>query len=145
MFLSKSQIPFWSRLALHALWLHGVWEAVQCRLLYDMGTTPFTFGLVFMVSATGADVILTLVLVALALRLARGRRSRVFLTLAACGAIAAILIEILALAFGWWRYSPAMPALHFAGRSIGFFPVVQMTVLPSSAVVLARSLPSKSN
>ncbi len=147
MFLSKPQIPFWSRLALHALWLHGVWEAVQCLLFTDKNGVPFTSASFFMIAATGADVVVILALVAFALRFARGRSNGITLwTLAACGTIAAMLIEILALAFGWWRYSPAMPTVQFAGRSIDLLPVGQMMVLPCAALALARlPLVPKSN
>lgn len=79
--------PFWRRLALHALWLHGFWEAAQCLLFYTMNGTPFTSAL-WMATATGGDVALTLALVAMALRLARGRGTRAtFWALSACGAL----------------------------------------------------------
>jgi len=146
MFLSKSPHPFWSRLALHALWLHGLWEAVQCRLFYDMNGVPFTSALLFMIAATGADVVLTLALVALALHFTHGRFKIITLwMLAACGTFAAIVIEVVALSLGWWRYSPTMLTVQFAGRSIGLLPLVQMALLPSCAVLLARSFPSQPN
>lgn len=128
---------------MHALWLHGLWEALQCRLFYDMSGGSFARAF-FMIGATGADVVLTLILVALARRLARGHFIRVLLLLAVGGAITAILIEILALALGWWRYSPLMPSLQFSGQSIGLLPLVQMALLPSLAFLLARSFSSKS-
>ena len=144
---SHPNFPSWNRLALHALWLHGVWETAQCRLFYDMSGVSGASAFGFMIGATGADVVLTLALAAIALRLARGRpRLAALLTLALLGAAAAIGIEITALSLGWWRYSPAMPALLFFGRSIGLLPVVQMAMLPSVALVLARfSFSSKSN
>ncbi len=144
---SHPRFPSWSRLALHALWLHGVWEAAQCRLFYDMSGVSGTSAFGFMIGATGADVVLTLALVAIAFRFERERHcATVFLTLPLLGAGAAIGIEISALSLGWWRYSPTMPALRFFGRSIGLLPVIQMALLPSLALVLARfSFSSKSN
>ncbi len=59
---------FWGRVALHALWLHGGWEVVQCRWFYDMsGASPASTWW-FMVGATGGDGVLTLLLIALTLR-----------------------------------------------------------------------------
>ncbi len=142
MFLSKSKFPFWSRLALHALWQHGVWEATQCRLFTNMSGVPFASALFLMIlrftkscfkprptlasalflmiAATGADVVLTLALVAIALRFARGHFSRALLTLAAGGTIAAIVIEVLALALGWWRTSPRCPPSDSPGEASVF-------------------------
>ena len=111
-----------------------------------MKGVPLASAFLFMIAATCADVVLTLALVALALRFARGRFDGVTLwTLAACGIFAAILIEVVALSFGWWRYSPTMPTVQFLGQSVGLLPLIQMTALPFFALVLARSFPSKSN
>lgn len=59
----------WKRVAWHALWLHGGWEATQCRLFYDMGGFSPLSAFFFMAGATVADVILSLFLIALNLRL----------------------------------------------------------------------------
>jgi hypothetical protein len=125
---SQPHFLLWSRLALHALWLHGLWEAGQCRLFYDMSGVSGASDFGFMIVATGADVFLTIALVAMTLRF----RS---------GAATAILIEIVAHSLGWWRYSPTMPALLFFGRSIGLLPVVQMALLPPLSTSLACRCP----
>lgn len=138
----RAPCPFWSSITLHSLWLHGAWEVAQCRLFYDMRGVPPTPAALFMIGATGADVVLTLALVALAFLLAR-RRSvgvtpHVLGALVVLGAGAAILIETLALTLGWWRYSSTMPIIP-VGRDIGLLPVLQMALLPSVAFLLARS------
>lgn len=60
---------FWGRLALHAFWLHGCWEAAQCGAFCDMEGVSSAVGIALMVGATLADVALTLLLVWAALRL----------------------------------------------------------------------------
>lgn len=133
---------FWRRVALHALWLHGAWEAVQCRLFYDMSGASPASTLWFMASATGADVVLTLLLIALAVRAVqfqhRAAMSRFLATLALSGTVTATWIELLAHALGWWRYSPLMPRVQFFGGTVGLLPVLQMVLVPSLAFVLAR-------
>jgi hypothetical protein len=59
----KLQFSFWRHLTFHALWLHASWEAVQCRLFYDMSGLPTASTFVSMVGSAVADVALTLVLV----------------------------------------------------------------------------------
>ncbi len=166
MFLSKSKFPFWSRLALHALWQHGVWEAAQCRLFTNMSGVPFASALFLMIlrftkscfkprptlasalflmiAATGADVVLTLALVAIALRFARALQSRPSNARRGrhnrrdCYRGFGFGTRLVA-------HLPAMPTIRFAGRSIGLWPVVQMTLLPFLAFALARCFSSKSN
>lgn len=101
-----------------------------------------------MAGATGADVVLTLLLIAATLfsvpvqhHAATGR----FLgTLAVAGAVTATLIELLAWRFGWWHYLPAMPTLQLFGQEVGLLPVLQMAMLPSLALLLGR-FPLSSN
>lgn len=133
---------FWGRVALHALWLHGGWEVVQCRRFYDMsGASPAsTFR--FMVGATAGDVVLTLLLIALTLRAVqfqhRAATGRLLGTLALSGTVTATLLELLAHALGWWRYSPLMPRVQFFGGTVGLLPVLQLALVPSLAFFLAR-------
>ena len=136
---------FWGRLALHALWLHGLWEVAQCSAFYDMsGVSPLS-GSVFMVGATLADLVLTLLLVFLALRLSAASAEfltlRAFLWLVGLGAVAAIAIEIFAQTGGWWRYSPAMPTISVFGTLIGAWPLLQMAILPPICLFLASREP----
>lgn len=133
---------FWRRVTLNALWLHGGWEVIQCRLFYDMsGASPFS-AFFFMAGATGADVILTLLLIVATLGRAPVQHhtatSRFLGTLAAGGAVTATLIELLAWRFGWWHYSPAMPTLQLFGQEVGLLPVLQMAALPPLTFLLGR-------
>jgi len=133
---------FWGRVALHALWLHGGWEVVQCRLFYDMsGASPASTWW-FMAGATGGDVVLTLLLTALTLRAVqfqhRAGMGRLLGTLTLSGTVAATLLELLAHALGWWRYSSMMPTVQLFGETVGLWPVLQMALVPSLAFFLAR-------
>lgn len=131
----------WKSVAWHALWLHGGWEAIQCRLFYDMGGFSLLSAFFFMGGATVADVILSLFLIALNLRLVRLQPLTVahwLGTLALYGAVAATSLEFLARSFGWWHYTPAMPGFPFFGQTIGLLPVLQIAVLPSLAFLLGR-------
>lgn len=132
---------FWGRLALHAIWLHGLWEVVQCSVLYDMSGVSSLSGLVLMVGATLADVALTLLLVFSALRLRPKTTGLSFLHLGLCliglGAGTAMLIEVGAQAAGWWRYSAAMPIISVFGWPIGVLPLLQMALLPLLCFLLA--------
>lgn len=139
---TKKLRAFWGLVALHALWLHGAWEAVQCRWFYDMSGASPASTLWFMAGATGGDVVLTLLLIALTLRVVqfqhRAATSRFLGTLALSGTVTAALLELLAHTLGWWRYSPLMPRVQFFGGTVGLLPVLQMALVPSLAFVLAR-------
>lgn len=132
---------FWVCLAGHALWLHGLWEAVQCANYYDMSGVSPVSGIALMVGAALADVALTLLLVWSALRLntqnVRLSLFRAGLCLFALGAAVALCIEAGAQAAGWWRYSTAMPVIPIFGWQIGVFPLIQMAFLPLFCLILA--------
>ncbi len=132
---------FWARVALCALWLHGAWEAVQCALFYDMSGTSVASGLIFMAIATLVDVILTLFLVFLALRLSHASAESpsfgAFPWLIGLGALIAVAIELLAQTGGWWHYSGAMPTLSVLGVPIGVLPLLQMAIVPPICLLFA--------
>lgn len=132
---------FWGRLALHALWLHGSWEAVQCAFFYAMGDVALVPGIAIMVGATLADIALTLLLVWIALRLSvhstRFSLLRAAPPLIGLGGGVAVFIEAVGQeAAHWWRYSAAMPAFQIFEWQIGLFPVLQMAFLPLVCLVL---------
>jgi hypothetical protein len=56
--------------------------------------------------------------------------------LAAAGALAAILVELQALAAGRWSYAPAMPRLPVL--NVGWVPVLQMVLIPLVLALLSR-------
>lgn len=133
--------PAWKSVAWHSLWLHGGWEAIQCRLFYDMGGFSPLSAFFFMGGATVADVILSLSLIALNFRSVRLQPlnvTRSLRTLAFYGAVAATSLEFPAQSFGWWHYTPAMPSFPFFGQTIGLLPVLQLAVLPPLAFLLGR-------
>lgn len=140
---------FWRRVTLNAVWLHGGWEVIQCGLFYDVSGASPSSAFFFMAGATGADVILTLLLIAATLRPTpaqhRPATGRCFANLAVAGAVTATLIELLAWRFGWWHYSPAMPTLQLFGQKIGLLPVLQMALLPSLAFLLGRFPPGRNH
>ena len=130
---------FWGCLALHALWLHGLWEVAQCSIFYDMSDISTFVGIVLMVGATLADVVLTVFLVWITLRLNRrnvGSLLRIGIYLIALGAVAAFGIEAGAQAAGWWRYSAIMPVIPIFEWQIGMVPLLQMALLPGACFLL---------
>lgn len=133
----------WRRVAFGSLWLNGVWEVIQCFAFYDMSRVSPLGGAFWMVGATIADVGITLILLALTTLLFRPKSDRLsptaLLFLVFSGALTALIIEIIAQKFGWWRYAPTMPVLWLGNHSVGILPLLQMAILPA----LAASLPSR--
>ncbi len=134
---------FWGRLALHASWLHGCWEAAQCGAFYDREGVSSASGMALMVDATLANIALTLLLVWATLRL--GAKNTRFCSLRAppsligLGATAALLIEAGAQPAALWRSSAAMPVPGVFGWPIGILPLIQMAVLPFLSLVFASN------
>jgi hypothetical protein len=128
-------------LAFHALWLHGSWEAAQCAYFYDMSGALPLFAIALMIGATLADVALTLLLVAIALRRSAQNAGfsllRTAPRLIVVGAATALFIEAGAQAAGWWRYSTAMPVFPLFERQIGVLPLLQMALLPLLCLIFA--------
>jgi hypothetical protein len=56
--------------------------------------------------------------------------------LAAAGALAAVLVELQALAAGRWSYTPAMPRIPVL--NVGWVPVLQMVVIPLALALASR-------
>lgn len=118
-----------------------LWENLQAPLFF--GYVDFARHFPVCTLASAGDAALTAVFYLL---IALKRRNPAWLwkkfrvselTLAAAsGVLAAILVEKLALAYGWWAYSPAMPLLPLL--SVGLLPVLQLAVLPAANFVLAR-------
>ncbi len=137
-----NSFAFWKRLALWSLSLHGVWEFFQCIFFYDMnGFNPLT-GALWMLGATLADTVLTLLLVGGVLWFHRRISSVSFaLALIFAGFLAAIGIESAASLGEWWRYAPAMPQLHFVGVTLGLLPLLQMALLPWVGAKFAQVKP----
>lgn len=52
------------------------------------------------------------------------------------GAIASLIVERVALSYGWWCYGPKMPQLF----QVGLLPVVQLSLLPIVTFLIVRRL-----
>jgi hypothetical protein len=137
---ARRHTGLWRRVAVHGLWLNGLWEVAQCLSFYDMSRVPALAGLVWMGGATLVDVALCELLLAATMALFRrdvmwlSTGALLFLFLA--GALTAISIEVVAQSLGWWRYAPTMPRLRLWNWNIGVLPLLQMMVLPTLAAAL---------
>lgn len=131
-----------ARLAWWSFILHGVWEFFQCLFFYDMSGFSVWKGALWMVGATLADAVLSVLLVAGA-RYLGNRNSRLPTTwlLSIAGFIVAATIETLASLGGWWRYGPLMPQLQILGVSLGLLPLLQMALLPLLGAKIAQIAP----
>ena len=69
---------------------------------------------------------------------AMGRDWKVSSVFALGGAICAVIIERMELAFGFWSYSDRMPILPMLG--IGLLPLLQLTLLLPAALWIALRL-----
>ncbi len=122
--------------------MHGVWEFFQCLFFYDMSGFSVWKGALWMLGATVADAVLSVILVGGALCLGN-RKSRLPPTwlLIAAGFIAAVAIETLASLGGWWRYGPLMPQIQILGVHLGMLPLLQMALLPLLGAKIAKIQP----
>ena len=85
------------------------------------------------------DVVVSVILAAPLMRRWRSERRSAWpwVTMAAAGAVVAVIMERVGLAAGRWAYGEAMPLLP--GLDVGLWPVVQMTLIPPLAGLLALS------
>jgi len=83
------------------------------------------------------DASLTLIIYAVGVVVARHvgnmKRAKFYLLLAALGAVAAVVVELVAKAFGSWSYSERMPVL----LGVGVVPILQLAILVPAAVWIA--------
>lgn len=126
-----------ARLAMWSFILHGVWEFFQCLVFYDMSGFSVWKGALWMLGATVADAILSVILVTGALYFKNLRVPPTWLLIAA-GFIAAVGIETLASLGGWWRYGPLMPQIHVGAVSVAILPLLQMALLPWLGAKIAK-------
>ena len=136
--------PFRRRLALWSAALHGVWEYAQCPPFYDMSDTGTAEHHALMASAVLGDVAINLGVTAAAERLAgqdavRQLTPRGTAALLGVGFVAAVGLEWGAQRLGLWRYTDRMPTVRVAGHDVGLLPIVQVTVLPALAALLAKT------
>jgi hypothetical protein len=65
-------------------------------------------------------------------------RASGYIVILLVGAIAAVISERIALALGWWGYTPSMPQLSFL--EVGLLPVAQLSALSLATFLLARCI-----
>ena len=118
--------------------MHGAWEIFQCLFFYDMSGFSVWKGALWMLGATGADAVLSVMLVGGALWW-RNQNAHLPLTwmLIVAGFIVAAAIETGAFLGGWWHYAAWMPQIHDLGVSLGILPLLQMVLLPCLGAKLA--------
>lgn len=121
--------------------LNAIWEVLQIPW-YSGERQSLLKTFVHCLPATTLDALFTLALYALLLR----SRDHSFpqltslgvLLLAVIGATTAVVVELVALSFGWWSYSASMPRVPKLG--IGLLPVLQLGILTPLTFVLVRTL-----
>ena len=130
------------RTALYGLALNGFWEYTQCPFLYVMPTTGFWQSTLLMLAAIFGDVVITLGVCFLSYLVA-GRQRLIppdrygWLALLGTGLVAGVVLEWTARALGYWSYTSLMPTLSVLGVTVGFIPIVQITLLPALSLRLA--------
>lgn len=129
-----------ARLATWSFITHGVWEFFQCLFFYDMSDFSVAKGALWMLGATFADAILSVILVGGTLYFKNTRVPPTWLLVAA-GFIVAVGIETLASLSGWWHYGPLMPQIHIGGVCVGILPLLQMALLPWLGAKIAKIPP----
>ncbi|MFB6230642.1 MAG: hypothetical protein ABEL04_05740 [Salinibacter sp.] len=135
--------PFYLRVGLWAVLLHGVWEYAQVIPLYRCWERWTRWQRVWVLpAATLGDAVATGILTAAAAGvLGPGHVQPLSVggatLLLALGLGAGIAFETGARQLDLWRYRDAMPTLRIAGHPVGLAPVLQMTILPVLAVGIA--------
>lgn len=131
------------RIALYGLALNAAWEFGHAGPLYDMWDEVGLWkGLFHITLAILGDAVIVLGVALLACRCVGPHHVLSFswkgcLALLALGFTAAVGLEWIAKALGWWTYNELMPTLHVFGEPVGLSPVAQITLLPALSVLLA--------
>jgi hypothetical protein len=129
------------RILVVAFLLNWIWEATHAAA-YVESTGPFLYRLRHCLPMAGTDALWTLALWAIVPGSIRRPDSAWRLTtVAALGAVSAIVLERVAIAEGRWTYNALMPIVPIV--DVGLWPVAQMTVLPVITVWLARTRPTR--
>jgi hypothetical protein len=129
--------------AFYALVLNALWEFGQCSFFYDMSGVGIFAGVLRMVIAIVADVLIVLTLVYVSQLLTRGRflfapKLKHWVILLALSFVASVALEWSARFYDRWEYGRFMPVFYLAGVSVGLLPVAQITLLPTLSCLLAR-------
>ena len=136
-------MPALGHIALYGFLLNGIWEYAQLLPLYDCWRQWSAWQKVlYPLVAILGDVAIMVVLVLLTSWISETGlpfEPNAWLVLLGLSVAASLVLEWMALTLKMWRYKPMMPTLTFAGRKLGFSPVVQITLLPALSVYLASS------
>lgn len=121
--------------------LNASWEVLQSPWYSGERQTLLTTFL-HCLPATALDALFTVVLYALLLRSRNHSFPQLtslgFLLLGVIGLITAVIVELVALSFSWWRYRASMPRVP--GLGIGLLPVLQLALLTPLTFVLTRGM-----
>lgn len=116
-----------------AFFLNAIWEMAQMPA-YAAGTESVSKRVVFCLVSAVADAIYVLLLY-WTVRLITGRAEwfsslnpKYIVTIVTVGFLAAVIIELLNLKLGVWRYSRSMPIIPIVG--IGLWPALQLMIVP---------------
>jgi hypothetical protein len=125
------------RILVVAFLLNWIWEATHAAAFVE-SSGPFLYRLRHCLPMAGTDALWTLALWAIVTgAIQRPGSAWRLTTMAALGALSAIVLERVAVADGRWTYNALMPIVPFV--EVGLWPVAQMTVLPVITVWLARA------
>ncbi len=145
--MNNALIPFSKRtlgiIAGHGLMLNAIWELAQAGPFYDMwAEVSVAAGLFHITMAIIGDVFLVLAISILAgwicgtsNVLALGWQA--ILCMLAIGFITGLFLEWSAKVLNWWTYNDLMPTITLFGETVGWSPLLQITLLPLASVVLA--------
>lgn len=122
--------------------LNAMWEMAQMSAYVETARQSWSSTLGLCTRAAVGDVVMSLGIYAGGALAAgdpgwglRGRWN-IYATAAVLGLALAALVEHAALAAGRWSYSGRMPLVSVLGA--GLWPLLQMTLLPSLSLLLAR-------
>jgi len=127
-----------------AFLLNWCWEAAQVPAYAGSEDMPWAPRLLHCLPATILDALFVAGLYCAGAVLLQDRNwirhlgGRGYLAVALAGAGAAVLVERLAIGFGWWDYNAAMPRVPVLG--VGLSPVAQLAVTPVISFLLAGRL-----
>ncbi len=121
--------------------LNAAWEVPQA-FLYSGERQSLLTNFLHCLPAILLDAIFTVSLYALLLRSRSCSFPQLtglgFLLIGVIGGTTAVVVELLALSFGWWSYGISMPLVP--GLDIGLLPVLQLGLLTPITFLLLRAL-----
>ncbi|CAN5410713.1 hypothetical protein BH20ACI2_BH20ACI2_05690 [soil metagenome] len=120
--------------------MNWIWETAQISFYAESGKSWLVKILGCTLAAVG-DALLTLLAYGFGALVTRNWRWgisggwKIYLTMALCGAVFAVIIEWIAMVSGHWSYNEGMPIMPFL--QIGWLPFLQLTILLPAALRMA--------